>query len=359
MSWLWMLLMMLAPVDSCQVVTSLDNSIIWLDPSTGEVQTQSAGESLFFFGEHEGVLYGVSSYYLTYNKNIYAVTQESIEPILVTAYPDATLSPDGDQFAYLGYDQVDNPFNMSELLVYFNTMVENPEASITMQLRVFDIEDRESHPLFDVVTIDNPEDLSASVDDIQFVVGSTWVSSGIVMVVESTQVSELRLYTSEGNQLIATLPYLTSRSTLRPGANFLSVSPNRIAVTLTEPPAATAEESLNLLDVGEQVIYVVDIETGEVSRLGEGVYPQWSPDGRYLAYKEYDVLYIYAVETGEITSYSAQVSGEFGWSPDSTQVAYLVDDHIDILNVVDGNIQSFEINAEVTIEDANVIWMCN
>lgn len=143
MTWLWLLLLLIAPAqtsDSCRVVTSMNEQILWLDPATGEVQYQPVDANLYFFGEHEGVLYAITNDLMVFDNHVYAVTPDEIEQITTILNRDAALSPDGNQFAYVGFPGFDAPFNIEAFVQYSFEAGNNPEAYdlslLNVQIRV-------------------------------------------------------------------------------------------------------------------------------------------------------------------------------------------------------------------------------
>ena len=78
-------------------------------------------------------------------------------------------------------------------------------------------------------------------------------------------------------------------------------------------------------------IYVLDVPTGNLNLVGEGVLPVWSPDGRRIAFlnEMFGALWIADLETGQMRERIARHEDpnvhitEFDWSPDGAQIAYL------------------------------------
>jgi len=72
-------------------------------------------------------------------------------------------------------------------------------------------------------------------------------------------------------------------------------------------------------------IYVVDVTTGAIRYLVDGVHPAWSPDGLEIAYANGNDLYGISPDGGLprlIAQTEVQV-GDIAWSPDSTRLAFL------------------------------------
>lgn len=85
----------------------------------------------------------------------------------------------------------------------------------------------------------------------------------------------------------------------------------------------------------ESDIYIIDLHTGKtrqlMARIGNDSFPQWSPDGRYLAFRSegysgrWPTILVADVQTGEITRLFETVRGEnpFAWSPDGSRLAFV------------------------------------
>jgi Tol biopolymer transport system component len=85
-------------------------------------------------------------------------------------------------------------------------------------------------------------------------------------------------------------------------------------------------------------VYVVNSDGTGQRRLAAGAWPQWSPDGRWLAYQgnlAHDwVIGVMRPDGSELHSV-AQAIG-FSWSPDSTSIAYTAGRGISAVNVITG-----------------------
>lgn len=97
---------------------------------------------------------------------------------------------------------------------------------------------------------------------------------------------------------------------------------NQLAVVTADvEPNATREEQVNF------VIAIVDLNFGQHLVIGEGILPEWSPDGRQIAFVRDGGLWVAQVATGEvnqIVSTSDQwIIATMKWSPDSQQIAFL------------------------------------
>ncbi|RMG74311.1 MAG: hypothetical protein D6711_09125 [Chloroflexi bacterium] len=387
MIWFWILwYVLISENHACHIVTSIDEQILWLDPMAREIYHQTAPEDLYFFGEHEGVLYAITNDLMVFDNHIYAVTPDEIEQITTILNRNAALSPDGRQFAYVGFPGFDTPFNIETFVQYSFDASNNPEAYdlslLNVQIRVFDLEDRASQVYAEILVMQDALIDGELLPRMILPTSINWTTDGIVAAVrnESGSINELRLYTQTDQRIIAPLPHPTFRNT---PFSFLAVSPTQIAVTLDEysetdsPSASNAQATLegqnaivgdnvlNLLNIGTPAIYLIDIETGEISRLDNGYYPKWSPDGTQLAYIASNQMQIYTIETGETQTYPIEPWGQYAWSPDGTQIAYLAYDKsilgadtIGILNVADGNIQTYPLSSEIITPNANVIWTC-
>ena len=71
-------------------------------------------------------------------------------------------------------------------------------------------------------------------------------------------------------------------------------------------------------------IWMLDLDTRQRQRLGNGHFPSWSPDGRYIAYGTEQEDFLYDLTTGQKKTIFAgeEVLGALVWSPDSRYVVY-------------------------------------
>jgi len=71
-------------------------------------------------------------------------------------------------------------------------------------------------------------------------------------------------------------------------------------------------------------IWMLDLDTSQRQHLGNGHFPSWSPDGRYIAYGTEQEDFLYDLTTGQKRTLFAgeEVLGALVWSPDSRYVVY-------------------------------------
>ena len=94
------------------------------------------------------------------------------------------------------------------------------------------------------------------------------------------------------------------------------------------------------VEPGEQdtLLFMVNVDSGEVTALGKGAYPAWSPDGKHIAFMyqeepppgvmplQPDVeIYLIDIDTGERTNLTNNPGGDLWptWSPDGTEIAFI------------------------------------
>ncbi|KAB2855863.1 MAG: hypothetical protein F9K46_14990, partial [Anaerolineae bacterium] len=98
------------------------------------------------------------------------------------------------------------------------------------------------------------------------------------------------------------------------------------------------------LDEDFNYLYIVDIETSEITTLTTGTQPNWSPTENVIAFISYDEehgLGIYLINTdGTNRVFLAPLSDAnnydvISWSPDGKQIAFIRDDQIYIIDVAE------------------------
>lgn len=75
------------------------------------------------------------------------------------------------------------------------------------------------------------------------------------------------------------------------------------------------------------VISIVNLDTGQITTIGEGTFPTWSPDGQQIAFIRSGGLWVASLDTGE----SRQIVSDpergrvfdINWSPDNEQIAFM------------------------------------
>ncbi|HXF69196.1 MAG TPA: hypothetical protein VNK89_05275 [Thermoflexus sp.] len=73
-------------------------------------------------------------------------------------------------------------------------------------------------------------------------------------------------------------------------------------------------------------VWVVDLDADQRTRLtrdGRNSHPSWSADGRWIAYRKGDQLWVVEVSTGKELSVSETPVSAFAWSPVGNRLAYL------------------------------------
>jgi dipeptidyl aminopeptidase/acylaminoacyl peptidase len=72
-------------------------------------------------------------------------------------------------------------------------------------------------------------------------------------------------------------------------------------------------------------LHVVDVVTGDVRYLVDGLHPTWSPDGREIAYAAADEIRAIAPdgESSRTIAVTSTPVADIAWSPDSTRLAFL------------------------------------
>ena len=92
-------------------------------------------------------------------------------------------------------------------------------------------------------------------------------------------------------------------------------------VTAAVEPNATREEQITFL------VTIVDLNSGQHIMIGEGILPQWSPDGQQIGLVRDDGLWVVRVATGEVNQIASDPDrgdiATMSWSPDSQQIAFI------------------------------------
>jgi Tol biopolymer transport system component len=138
--------------------------------------------------------------------------------------------------------------------------------------------------------------------------------------------SELFLMNSDGSNV--------QQLTDRPGPDVdpaWSPDGSRIAWWGQDPQTESSQTSPNL-------IYMVDVQSGEVTELGEGTDPVWSPDGQHIAFTlqpqpaegTFQVtpnadIWVMDIETGARTQLTQNPGADLWpvWSPDGQRIAFV------------------------------------
>lgn len=133
--------------------------------------------------------------------------------------------------------------------------------------------------------------------------------------------------------------------------------------------ASPAEESCELRSFLDcRYVEVVDIETGEVTRLTEGSDPLWSPDGQRIAFARQDGLYVMDADGSNIVqlheergSIRKPLNLGMSWSPDSKRIAFSAsrggtDGPLHIINVDGTGLRTFVPGSMEATPECCVVW---
>jgi Tol biopolymer transport system component len=77
-------------------------------------------------------------------------------------------------------------------------------------------------------------------------------------------------------------------------------------------------------DSYQRAVWVIDVDGGSPRLLTEGMAPQWSPDGRRLAFLKSGQLWVIDADGGEARQLTDRElgAGQAAWSPDGSRIAF-------------------------------------